>query len=422
MIANLLQLVIKSLRFRKFTVGLTIFSLALSVMLLLGVDTVRIQAKQNFVNTISGTDLIVGARSGSVQLLLYTIFHLGNATNNVSWQSYSKISNHPRIQWSIPISLGDSHRGHRVIGTNTDFFEFYRFGKSQPVRFVNGNTFDNLFEAVLGANVARKLGYTLNDKIILAHGMGNVNLAEHKNLPFTITGILAPTGTPIDDSVLISLKSLEAIHIGWEQGVATNVDIDADNLTAEDARLKPKTITAFLLGLKSKHDIFNIQRAINEYKKEPLLAILPGVALLELWKVVGVIEKVLLVIAAFVVISSLLGMLSIILTNLAERRREIAVLRSVGASPRTVFLLLVLESGLLVIMGILLGLLFLYLTLLLINPMLHSSFGLMIELTPPSLFQWLLLLLILIGGLLIALIPARNAYNKTLQDGLTTRT
>lgn len=421
MITNLLQLVIKSLRFRKFTVGLTVFSLALSVMLLLGVDTVRVQAKQNFVNTISGTDLIVGARSGSVQLLLYTIFHLGNATNNVSWQSYTKISSHPRIQWSIPISLGDSHRGHRVIGTSSDFFQFYRHGKSQPVRFVNGNAFSNLFDAVLGANVARNLGYTLGDKIILAHGMGNVNLAEHKNLPFTVTGILAPTGTPIDDSVLISLQSLEAVHIGWEQGVPTNVDIDAESLTPQDPRLKPKLITAFLLGLKSKHDIFNIQRAINEYNKEPLLAILPGVALLELWKVVGVIEKVLLVIAAFVVISSLFGMLSIILTNLAERRREIAVLRSVGASPRAVFLLLVFESGMLVILGILLGLLFLYLLLLLINPILHSSFGLMIELTSPSLFQWLLLLLILVGGLLIALIPARNAYKKTLQDGLTIR-
>lgn len=418
---NLLQLALKSLRFRKFTISLTIFSLALSIMLLLGVDTVRVQAKQNFVNTISSTDLIVGARSGSVQLLLYTIFHLGNATNNVSWQSYEKIAKHPRIQWSIPISLGDSHRGYRVVGTTADFFSFYRHGKSQQLSFAQGNSFDGIFGAVLGANVADDLEYSLDENIILAHGMGNVSLTEHKNLPFTVTGILAPTGTPIDDSVLISLKGLEAAHIGWEHGVASDANIHSQNLTDEDPRLRPKTITAFLLGLKNKHDIFNIQRAINDYKREPLLAILPGVALLELWKVVGIVEQVMLVIAAFVVATSLLGMLAIILTSLNERRREIAVLRSVGASPRTIFSLLILESGLLITLGIILGLGFLYLTLLAVNPILKNSFGLAIELIPPSLFQWTLLAIILLGGLAIALIPARKAYEKTLQDGLTIR-
>lgn len=418
---NLLQLALKSLRFRKFTVSLTIFSLALSIMLLLGVDTVRVQAKQNFVNTISGTDLIVGARSGSVQLLLYTIFHLGNATNNVSWQSYEKIAKHPHIQWSIPVSLGDSHRGYRVVGTTADFFSFYRHGKSQQLRFSQGGSFDSIFGAVLGANVADDLKYSLDENIILAHGMGNVSLTEHKNLPFTVTGILAPTGTPIDDSVLISLKGLEAAHIGWEHGVASKANIHTQDLTDEDPRLRPKTITAFLLGLKNKHDIFNIQRAINDFKREPLLAILPGVALLELWKVVGIVEQVMLIIAALVVATSLLGMLAIILTSLNERRREIAVLRSVGASPRTIFSLLLLESGLLISLGIILGLGFLYLTASAVNPLLKSSFGLTIELMLPSLFQWVLLAIILLGGLIIALIPARKAYKKTLQDGLTIR-
>lgn len=420
MTINLFKLAIKSLRFRKLSIGLTIFSLAVSVMLLLGVDTVRIQAKQNFVNTISDTDLIVGARSGSVQLLLYTIFHLGNATNNVSWQSYQKIANHPRIQWSVPISLGDSHKGFRVIGTTPDLFKFYRHGDRKRLRFSNGEEFKNVFDCVLGANVAAKLNYQVRDQIVIAHGMGNVSLVKHDNLPFTVAGTLAPTGTPIDDSILIQLHGLEAVHIGWAHGVHDGTNIESDNLAEKD--LQPKTITAFLLGLKNKHDIFNIQRAINEYKKEPLLAILPGVTLLELWKVIGIVEKLLFLIAAFVVITSLLGMVSIILTNLNERRREIAVLRSVGASPRSIFMLLVTESGLLVAASIALGLFLLYLALILVNPLLESSFGLSIELMPPSMFQWLLLAAILLAGLLITLIPARKAYNKTLQDGLTVRT
>ena len=389
-------------------------------MLLLAVDTVRIQAKQNFVNTISDTDLIVGARSGSVQLLLYTIFHLGNATNNVSWSSYQKISSHPRIQWSIPISLGDSHKGFRVVGTTADFFKYYRHGKRKNLSFEEGAEFMDIFDCVLGANVAARLNYQLKNEIIIAHGMGNVNIVKHDNLPFTVSGILQPTGTPIDDSIVIHLHGLEAVHIGWEHGVFDGTEIEVDQI--EGKNLQPKTITAFLLGLKNKHDIFNIQRAINDYKKEPLLAILPGVTLLELWKVVGMVEKILLLIAAFVVVTSLLGMVSIILTNLNERRREIAVLRSVGASPRSIFLMLMTESGLLVTAGIVLGLVFLYLALVFVNPLLENSFGLNIELIPPSSFQWLLLAVVLLGGLLIALIPARIAYNKTLQDGLTIRT
>ena len=416
------QLAFKSLRFRKLTVSLTIFSLALSVVLLFGVDTIRIQAKQKFINTISGTDLIVGSRSGSVQLLLYSIFHLGNATNNVSWKSFEKITSHPRVNWSIPISLGDSHKGYRVIGTTADIFKYYRYGKQYKLKFSKGQEFSGIFDTVLGSEVAKKLNYQLNENIIIAHGMGDVSFAEHKNLPFTITGILKPTGTPLDKSVLISLKGLEAVHIGWEQGVADQQTIQANELRLDDPRLIPKSITAFLLGLRNKHDIFSIQRGINEFKSEPLLAILPGIALLELWKVIGIVEKILLIIAALVVVTGLFGMLAIILTNLNERRREIAVLRSVGASPKSIFSLMVIESEILVIVGIFTGLLFLYILLSIINPILLESFGLTIELHPPTMLQWLMLLMIMAGGLIAALFPAISAYRKTLQDGLTIRT
>lgn len=419
---KIFQLALKSLRFRKLSIGLAIFSLAISVVLLLGTDIIRVQAKEKFANTISGTDLIVGSRSGSAQLLLYSVFHLGNATNNVSWESYSKIISHPRVNWSIPISLGDSHKGHRVVGTTKDIFQHYRYGKRYKLSFLSGNEFSGIFDAVLGAEVAKTLNYRLDDKIILAHGMGNVSFTEHKNLPFTVTGILKPTGTPIDRSVLITLKGLEAIHIGWEQGVPNKQSIQTDNLKQDDSRLQTKSITAFLLGLKNKQDIFSIQRGINNYKSEPLLAILPGIALLELWKVIGVIEKVLLIIAALVVVTGLLGMLAIILTNLNERRREIAVLRSVGASPKTIFSLMVIESEILVILGILLGLIILYASLTLINPFLFNTYGLNIELHPPTKFQWLILLTIIIGGLIAAIFPAISAYRKTLQDGLTIRT
>jgi len=417
---TVLKLALKSLRFRKFSISLTVFSLAVSIMLFLAVDMIRVQVKDNFVNTVSGIDLIVGSRSGSIQLLLYSIFHIGNATNNISWETYERISKHPRISWSIPIALGDSHKGFRVVGTQETFFQHYQYHRDSKLSFLAGKPFSSSFDAVVGANVAKKLSYTLNDKIILAHGMGNVSLIEHTNTPFKISGILKPTGSSIDDSVFISLTDLELMHVGWEHGVP-NPDAISKLSDIDRQQLEPKSITAFLLKLKSKHDVFSIQRAINEYKKEPLLAILPGVALLELWKVVSVIEKVLLLISALVIATALLSMLAIILSNLNSRRHEIAVLRSLGASPLSISLLMIIETELLILLSLVLAIIMMYLSILIIGPYAYSQLGVMIELMPPSVFQLVLIVTVLVAGLLVSLIPAANVYKNTLQDGLTVR-
>ncbi len=418
---TILKLALKSLRFRKFTVALTVFSLAISMMLFLTVDNIRGQAKNSFVNTVSDIDLIVGARSGSIQLLLYSIFHIGNATNNISWNTYQKISSHPRIAWSIPLSLGDSHKGFRVIGTEKHFFQNYSYHKNTKLAFAKGSEFSSPFDVVIGANVAKKLSYTLNEDIIIAHGIGNVGLTRHEDTPFKIKGILKPTGSPIDDSLLISLQGLELMHTGWESGVNTGQRFDHKTDSQQSNTIEPKSITAFLLKLKSKHDVFGIQRAINQYNKEPLLAILPSITLLELWKVVGIIEKILLVISSFVIITALLSMLAIILTNLNSRRHEIAVLRSLGASPFKISLLMILETELLILIATVFAMILMYTGIIIAGPFIHASTGINLELTPPTDFQWILIACVLIAGLIVSLIPAYNVYRKTLQDGLTIR-
>ena len=420
MLATTLKLALKSLRFRKLSISLTIFSLAVSIMLFLAVDMIRVQTKDNFVNSVSDIDLIVGARSGSIQLLLYSIFHIGNATNNISWNTYQKISKHPRISWSIPIALGDSHKGFRVVGTNNNFFQHYKYQRERTLEFSAGSAFTDSFEATVGANVAKRLNYELGKEIILAHGMGNVSLVKHDNAPFKISGILKPTGSAIDDSVFISLSDLELIHIGWEQGIPNQQARSAIN-PLENSTIEPKSITAFLLKLKSRHDVFGIQRAINDYKKEPLLAILPGVTLLELWKTVSIIEKILLLISVLVIITALLSMLAIILSNLNSRRHEIAILRSLGATPLSISLLMIIETELLIVISALLAFLLMYLFIAIIGPFMHSQLGIMIELTPPSSFQLLLIAAVLLAGLIVSLIPAIRAYRNTLQDGLIVR-
>jgi putative ABC transport system permease protein len=416
----ILSLAIRSLINRRVTALLIILTIALSVLLLLGVERLRTEAQRGFTQTISGTDLIVGARSGSIQLLLYSVFHMGNATNNLSWQSYQELAKNKKIKWTVPISLGDSHRGFRVMGTTQGFFEHYRYGAKQPLAFEQGKTFAGVFDAVLGASVAIELGYQLDDKIIIAHGAGKVSLIKHDDKPFTVAGILEPTGTPVDRSVIVSLQGIEAIHIDWQQGMPVRqLSIDAE--TASRMDLTPKTITAFLVGLKSRISTFRLQREINEYREEPLLAIVPGVALHELWSLMSIAEKALQVISLMVVLVGLIGMLIALLTGLRERRREMAILRSIGARPIHILLLIAGEGLFLTLCGVGAGVALLYLAMLVLQPMTSELFGFYLEIGLPSIREWFYIALVILIGLVAGLIPGIQAYRYALADGLSTR-
>lgn len=414
----LLRLAAASLRNRLFTVLLTIMAIALSVCLLLAVERVRAEAKASFASTISGTDLIVGARSGSVNLLLYSVFRIGNATNNIRWSSYQQINQDPRVAWTIPFSLGDSHHGYRVLGTDLNYFKHYQYGYKQSLQMATGNPFANVFDVVLGSEVAKTLNYKLGDKIVLAHGVSNISLVKHDDKPFQVVGILKATGTPVDRTVHISLQGMEAIHIDWMHGMPAR---GAGKITAEQARqlnLQPKQITAILIGLNNKVATFSLQRQINNYRTEPLMAILPGVALQELWGLMGTAEKALLVVSVFVVVIGLIGMLTAILTSLNERRREMAILRSVGAKPWQIALLLIAESFLITLLGLIMGIILLYLAILFSQSWLQAEYGLYLGFSLPSAYEWLLLIGILTAGLVIGIIPAWRAYHQSLTDGL----
>ena len=413
------HLALKSVLNRKATAILTILTVAVSVILLLGVERVRTEAKSSFANTISGTDLIVGGRSGQVNLLLYSVFRIGNATNNIDWKSYQEFSRHKAVKWAIPISLGDSHKGFRVMGTNHSYFENYRYGSKQPLTFQEGKEFNQLFDVVIGADVANKLDYKIGDHIILAHGISDVAFSRHDNLPFTIVGILAPTGTPVDRTVHVSLEAIAAIHVGWESGANLGHTPDAETLKTYD--FQPKQITAMMVGLNSKIQTFALQREINNYRQEPLSAIMPGIALHELWGMMAVAEQALLIVSGFVVIAGLLGMLSSLLTSLQERRREMAILRAMGARPRHVFGLLISEASALTFLGITLGVAVLFALIAVVAPIVQQSYGINISISAITPHEWKLLMLVQVAGIIIGFIPAFRAYRQSLSDGMTIR-
>ena len=412
----LLKLTFNSLYARLLTVAMTVFAISLSLMLYMSVEKLRTSAYTSFTDTISQTDLIVGARTSSVQLLLYSVFRIGNATNNITWESYEDVINKKEVAWSVPISLGDSHKGFRVMGTNSEFFKRYKYRGEQSIELEQGKNLDDLYDVIIGAGVAEKLNYSVGTPLIVSHGLQS--FSDHDDQPFKVSGILAKTGTPVDNTVIVSLEAIEAIHVDW----STGAKIPGQITPVEEIRqmdLSPKNITAALIGVNSKLQIFQLQRWINEYPEESLSSILPGVALQELWRIVGVVENLLLGISVTVIFTTLIGMTAIIFSSLNERRREMAIWRAMGASPKVVIGLLMLEAFIISVMSIIVSTVMLFLTLYVLQPWIDNTYGILVNIEMLAVKDIYIFMLFIIAASLVSLIPAIRAYWFSINDGMT---
>ena len=365
----------KSVQNRKLTSLLCVASISLSVALLLGVERIKNGARDGFTNTISQTDLIVGAKGGPLQLVLYTVFRIGSPTNNIRFSSYTKIKNLPEVDWTIPISLGDAYRGYRVVGTDENFFKHYRYRRNQKIEVLNGKIPIGIFDVVLGYEVAQKFQHKTSDSIILSHGISEKSFMDHSVTPFKVVGILNPTATPIDRSIFITLEGMEAMHIGWDKGVpGKNSTVTPENLKKENIHIGQ--ITSFLLKTKNRIQTLKLQRKIDSFPEDPLMAVIPGLALHQLWKTLSYIENILYLISLCVLAVGLISVIVSLYTSLNERRREIAIFRALGAGAGKVVSLLLVESSLIVLVGTLIGTALLYLCLFMVRPYLESNFSL----------------------------------------------
>ncbi len=469
MLSALTNVALQSLRYRFGGVLLTVLAVALSVFVLLGVEHVRQEAKSGFASTVSGIDLIVGARTGEINLLLLSIFRIGNATTNVEWETVEEIENLEKVSWSVPITLGDSHKNFRVVGTTQDFFERYQYGRKQPLVFEKGSEFEALQDVVLGSRAATELDYRLGDSLVLSHGMADTSFTHHDDLPFNVVGILERSGTPIDNALFVSLEAIEAIHDDenggsheehdeghedhddheshddhdehdaheHEEGHKGHEDHDEheshedhDEHDAHEHEEGHKgheghdeheghnhgpigTVTALLVGLESPAFALQVQRAINEYQGEALLAILPGVALAQLWTLVGGIEGTLRGISILVFISSIFGLNAMLLASMRERRREVFVLRSIGAPSSFVLALLLLESLLIVTVGIAAAVIALFGAIAAVNGFLADQIGVTLSMAIFSEASLIAIGLIYISSILLSLLPAMQAYRAS---------
>jgi putative ABC transport system permease protein len=413
---------------RRSTLVWVVVSLALATALLWTLERLRHDIRNSFSQSVSGVDLIVGARSSPVQLMLFSVFHIGSVPQSMSMDSVRALAQHRSVAWVVPLSLGDSHRGYPVLGTTPAYFQHFAYGDKQPLALQQGavfaGTLDGLYEAVIGSEVARSMGYALGQSITLGHGMDDHDHGHahshnpapaspasplHDDKPFKVVGILAPTGTPVDRTVHVSLQALEALHLEWVAGAP----LPGGQIPAEQARkfnLEPQAVTAALVGLKTRAAVFNVQRFVNAYEAEALMGVMPGVALGELWAVLGLGENALLAVSALVVRA-----------GLNERRRELAVLRAVGAGPRHVLGLLTLEGAWVTVAGVVLGVVLAQLGMALAAPWLQQGLGIRLQMSAPLPTQWALLVAVWLAGLLASLGPAWRAYRFSLADGLSPR-
>jgi putative ABC transport system permease protein len=407
----LLKLVLASLWSRRAMAILTCTSIAISMLVLIGVEHLRGEVKNNFERTVSGVDLIVGSRTSGINLLLFSVFKIGNPRNNLQWQSYQDIANRNQVAWSVPLSMGDSHQGFSVIGTTGGYFEYFKYGDKQDISFMQGKSFKRLYEVVLGADVAKSLGYKMNQSLVMSHGTGKVSFTHHDDHPFKVVGILNPTGTPADQSLYIPLQSIDILH----QTQHIHDELLTDVPLGE--KYQPQ-LSAFLLGSKNKIAVLRLQRDINQFTEEPLSAILPALALRELWQIVGAVEISLRIISWLILATALICMTTMLLASMKERERELAVLRALGAKAHIIILLIGTEALLLTILGSLAGYLLVTVGLLFGQPLIEYHFALYINpyVNLASVGQFFLIAAC--AAILLSFIPAVLAYKKSLLSGL----
>ena len=302
------------------------------------------------------------------------------------------------------------------MGTTKEYFDKFTYRKKQKLQYLTGRNFKETFDVVIGYDVAKSLNYKLDDSIIIAHGIASQSL--HDEFPFRIKGIINKTGTSVDRTSLVSLEALEAIHKDWKTAQKYQPKIISNKNDYQEQDLIPKEITAAIIKLKSPISIFKIQREINDYEHEALQAIIPGIVLTKLWQVVSVTENIMLSISGMVIVSALIGLIAILYSTLNNRRKEMALLRIVGASPKAILGLLIAEALIISFSSIILAIIFLQILNFILFPILDQIFGIYVENNFLLLKDFYFFIMILLTSTIVSIFPALQAYKNSINDGI----
>lgn len=338
---NLASVSLSYLRARSLSTALNILLLALGVATITLLLLATSQLEERMQRDARGIDLVVGAKGSPMQIILSSIYHLDVPTGNISWKQAQEVARHRAVKKTIPLALGDNHRGYRIVGTNHDYVAHY------GARLAQGELWQAPLDAVLGSEVAATTGLAVGATFAGAHGLGGrAGEHMHDDKPYRVVGVLAPSGTVVDRIVLTDVASLWAVH-------ADQHDIKDIARIAELLPDDEKELTALLVQYATPLAAAMLPRYINQNSE--MQAASPAYETARLFNIIGVGVDVLRGFALVLVFAAGLSVFIALYNALNERRYDLAVMRTLGASPARLMLLMLFEGLLLALVGAVLG-------------------------------------------------------------------
>lgn len=441
-------IILAFLRHRLFASVLTALSVSAGVGLASFLLIISIESEHTFSQKDTGYEIIVGAKGSPLQLVLNTMYHIGTPTGNISLDVYERFKKDRRVKSLLPMVFGDNVGGYKVIGTSPDFFSTFQYRKDRSVQIQQGRAFAHEFEVVIGSESAHGLGVRCGDSVIVRHGLSTDDAGAHNHGKMPIVGILAPTGTAIDRGVYMTMRTVWDIHYHeyqQQQEQAEQALQSAEQAQSSTPSSSPKkkdpegnhqdhhesddhnhahhqipqdftTVTAIAVKLGSPIFFESFVRSVNEGTSAQ--AALPVFEMMNLFAIVGNINGVLFAVAGLTIIIGALSIVAALYNSLNERKREIAIMRSLGAHRKTIVMLILSEAGSIGFFGAILGVLSAHILAIVLRPYIAQRIGASIEVQLWYPQVWLLVVYVLLFTLCIACIPAWKAYRTAVADHL----
>lgn len=401
---NLATLSFAYLRARALGTALNVLLFALGIATITLLLLVTHQLEERMQRDARGIDLVVGAKGSPMQIILSAIYQLDVPTGNIAWRQAQEIAANRFVKKVLPLALGDNYRGYRIVGTNHDYVAHY------GARLAHGRLWQAPLEAVLGAEVAERTGLALGATFVGAHGMGEREGEHvHEAHAYRVVGVLEPSGTVVDRIVLTGVESVWAVH-------ADQYDIKDVARIAELLPDEEKELTALLIQYASPLAAATLPRYINQNTE--MQAASPAYETARLFTIIGVGVEVLRGFALVLILAAGLSVFLSLYNALAERRYDLAVMRTLGASPGRLMALMLLEGAVLAGLGAALGIALGHALTGLLGVAFRAARQIAVTGWTWVAAEWWLAALALAVGVVAALLPAWRAYRTDIAGTL----
>jgi len=412
---GLFLLVRRSLRQHALSTAVTAMAVALASGLVMSVFSINRQTYDAFTGGNAGFDAVLGARGSQLQLVLNTVFHLETSPGNIPWAMYRTIQQDPGVELAIPYAVGDNFHGYRIVGTSQEMFTKFQYQQGRSFQALPGGRFfeETAQEAVVGAVVADRMSLKVGDVINPYHGLIFDEDRKHQD-EYTVVGILEPTNSPSDRVVWIPIEGIYRMSGHVLRGTGRNFKPVEGEPIGEEHR----EVSAVMLKLKDPQAGIYLDQMINRQGNQATLAWPIGRVMADLFEKIGWVNRILELVAYLVVLVAAGTILASLYNTMNERRREFAILRSLGARKGTVFAAIVLEATAITAIGTLGG-------YLVYSAILGSAFvivraqtGVVLDVFKMDMALWLTPIGMLLIGALAGLVPAFKAYRTDVAANL----